>query len=196
MIAFEKLCGSLGCQFTQGYHASIRGKRKSQWAQEFVNEFSLKESAQQVADLHTELLLGEMDRSVSLMPGASMMLSWIGQNRYSSALVTSSDRDYATTYLNRLGIAKFFQQIVSAEDVANGKPDPEPYIVGAQRIEKNPKSCIVLEDSVNGVLAGKASGAVVIAVPSTDSDREQMGNSDYVVSSLIEALEIVKGMGL
>lgn len=158
--------------------------------------FSLEESGQVVADINTALLLEEMDRSVSLMPGARAILSWIGESDYPAALVTSSDLNYAITYLNKLGIADSFEQIVTAEDVMNGKPDPEPYLVGAQGIEKDPGSCIVLEDSVNGVLAGKASGATVIAVPSTKSDREQMGNPDYVVSSLIEALEVVRGMGL
>lgn len=196
LVAFEKMCQSLGCEFTQNYHASIRGMRKTQWAQDFVLKFGLDISSLEVANLHSSLLLTEMNKSVRLMPGAKLLLSWIAQNGYASALVTSSDRNYATTYLRRLQIADFFVEIVSAEDVKSGKPNPEPYLIGAQRIEREPGNCIVLEDSVNGVLAGKASGAVVIAVPSTDSDKEKMSSSDYVVPSLIEALEIVKGMGL
>lgn len=196
MVAFEKLCGELGCQFTQDYHASIRGKKKSQWAEEFVENFSLSESAVMIAELHTKLLLSEMDDSVGLLPGADDLLNWIGENCYPAALVTSSDRKYAETYLKKLGIEDSFQQLVTSEDVRHGKPDPEPYVIGAMRINKEPQNCIVLEDSVNGVLSGKAAGAIVFAVPSTESDRQKLVSSDFVVLSLVEALGILRGMGL
>lgn len=196
MVAFEKLCDGLGCDFTQDYHKSIRGKKKSQWAKELVANFDLNESAEMIADLHTRLLLEEMNRSVSLLPGAGDLLAWIGRNSYPAALVTSSDRNYARTYLRRFGIEEAFQELVTAEDVEHGKPDAEPYIMGANRIGRRPQDCIVLEDSVNGVASGKAAGATVIGVPSIGLDSESLQVSDFIVPSLVEALEVLKEMGL
>ena len=195
-LAFEQMCSKIGCEFSDDYHASIRGKRKSQWSQEFVDSFSPSSSAREVADLHTSLLLRQMDTSVQLMPGAKELLKWVEKNRYPRALVTSSDLNYTRTYLEKLGIQRFFRQIVTAEDVVTGKPDPEPYMIGATRIQKEPQACYVFEDSINGVISGKAAGSVVIAVPSTGSDRKQMGSADYVVSTLAEGLDVLKAMGL
>jgi HAD superfamily hydrolase (TIGR01509 family) len=195
-IAFEKMCAQLGCIFSDSYHASIHGKRKSQWSQELIDSFSLPQKAEEIADLHSQLLFSEMDRAVRLMPGAKDLLQWISSSGYPRALVTSSERSYAAKYLTSLGINGFFDEIVSAEDVLNGKPNPEPYLLGARRIFRDPATCIVLEDSVNGVLSGKAAGAIVIAVPSTGSDQKEIKQADYVVSSLVEALNIIKEMGL
>jgi len=195
-LAFERMCSQLGCVFSDDYHASIQGKKKSQWAQEFVDGFSLGSTADEVAVLHTRLLLKEMDRSVRLMPGAEELLEWIRDNEYPRVLVTSSDLGYARTYLGKLGIQTFFEQMVTAEDVKFGKPNPDPYLLGASRIQKDPGSCYVFEDSVNGVLSGKAAGATVIAVPSTGSDTKGMEAADYIVSTLIDALEVLKSMGL
>lgn len=195
-VAFERLCGEFGCEFTDSYHASIRGKVESQWSREFVQQFHLQASPDEIANRHRKLLTDELNHSVQLMPGARDLLDWIDEMNYPSALVTSSDRGYASTYTSRLGIGRFFKWMVTAEDVQNGKPDPEPYILAARKIGRDPRFCIVLEDSVNGVISGKASGATVIAVPSSAFDRESLKDSNYVVESLNEALEVVKGMGL
>ena len=195
-LAFEQMCSRIGCEFSDDYHASIRGKRKAQWSQEFVDSFSLKTSAREIADLHTSLLLREMDTSVHLMSGAEELLKWVKDNGYPRALVTSSDLNYARTYLEKLGIQAFFKQMVTSEDVVNGKPSPEPYVLGATRIQKEPQVCYVFEDSINGVISGKAAGSIVVAVPSTGSDLKQMGSADYIVSTLREGLEVLKAMGL
>lgn len=195
-VAFERMCLKIGCEFTDDFHALIRGKKKTQWSQEFADSFSPKLSAREIADLHTSLFLREMDTSVHLMKGAKELLRWVEENRYPRALVTSSDLNYTMTYLEMLGIQTFFQQIVTAEDVVNGKPNPEPYILGATRIQKEPRACYVFEDSINGVISGKLAGSTVIAVPSTGSDLKQMGSADYIVPTLKEGLEVMKVMGL
>ncbi len=195
-LAFEQLCVQLGCEFSDEYHSPIRGKKKSQWAQEFIDGFSLTSTAQEIADLHTRLLLQEMDSSVRLMPGAKELLEWINNSGYPRVLVTSSDREYAKTYLEKLDIQRFFDQMITAEDVISGKPNPEPYLLGARRIQREPCSCYIFEDSVSGVLSGKAAGGTVIAIPSTGSDLKNMEAADYTFSTLVDALEALKFMGL
>ena len=162
----------------------------------FCWTFHLTVSAGTVEDLHSSLLTKELGESAALMPGAMKTLEWIREGGHPTALVTSSSRQYAEFYLDRLEVRSFFLEIVTAEDVQNGKPDPQPYEIGARRIQRDSADCIVLEDSVNGVLSGKASGATVIAVPAKDEARVHFSSADYIIDSLAEAVRIFEDMGL
>ncbi|GAA1315313.1 HAD-IA family hydrolase [Brachybacterium tyrofermentans] len=80
-------------------------------------------------------------------------------------------------------------QMVTADQVSRGKPDPEPYLLGARRLEVDPAQCIVLEDSVGGLLSGTEAGARTVAVTSTTPAAELSPLADALVTSL-DDLEI------
>jgi sugar-phosphatase len=74
------------------------------------------------------------------------------------------------------------RNIVTCNDVRNGKPDPEPYIKGAALLGISPAKCVVLEDAPAGIRAGKGAGALVIALQTTspDSELEEAG-ADWIL---------------
>jgi HAD superfamily hydrolase (TIGR01509 family) len=67
--------------------------------------------------------------------------------------------------LESLGIADAFSAVVSSDEVAVGKPAPDVYLLAAARIRTAPSGCLVVEDSLNGVLAGRAAGMTVVLIP-------------------------------
>jgi beta-phosphoglucomutase-like phosphatase (HAD superfamily) len=67
------------------------------------------------------------------------------------------------------GLASLFRTIVSADDVPRGKPAPDVYLEAARRLGVAPARCLVIEDSRNGVLAGRAAGARVVLVPNASA---------------------------
>jgi len=74
------------------------------------------------------------------------------------------------------------QHLVTSTDVKNGKPDPEPYVKGAQILGVPANECIVIEDAPAGIRAGKAAGARVLALRTTASDAElQQAGADWIV---------------
>jgi beta-phosphoglucomutase len=81
-----------------------------------------------------------------------------------TALVTMSRRSEVLHVLNSIGIERLLDLIITAEDIRRGKPDPEGYILAANKLQVEPHECLVLEDSVNGVLAAQAAGMNVIAI--------------------------------
>lgn len=109
--------------------------------------------------------LDEMEQfdSVGLktFPGGLELIRSLPAERW--GVVTSGNRNTATTRLNSGGfpIPKVF---VTADDVALGKPHPEPYLLGAQRLGLPPAECLVVEDAPSGVQAARAAGMRVIAV--------------------------------
>jgi len=88
-----------------------------------------------------------------------------------TALVTMSRRSEVVHVLNSIGIECLLDLIITAEDIRRGKPDPEGYILAANKLQVEPHECLVLEDSVNGVLAAQSAGmnAIAIATPFTNA---------------------------
>ena len=75
------------------------------------------------------------------------------------------------------------QSFISADDVTNGKPHPEPYEMGARVLGFKPSECLVIEDAPAGIKAGKAAGCRVLAVLSSHSAAE-LTDADWIVPSL------------
>ena len=113
------------------------------------------------------------------LPGARELLSSLPENQW--ALVTSCARPLAEVRLEAAGLP-MPRNIVTCDDVRNGKPDPEPYIKGAALLGISPAKCVVFEDAPAGIRAGKGAGALVIALPTTspDSELEEAG-ADWIL---------------
>src|SRR6267154_1216505 len=97
------------------------------------------------------------------------------------AIVTSCTRALANVRIAAAGLP-WPRHLVTSTDVNHGKPDPEPYLKGAQMLGVPAKECIVIEDAPAGIRAGKAAGARVLALRTTASDAElQQAGADWIV---------------
>jgi mannitol-1-/sugar-/sorbitol-6-phosphatase len=117
---------------------------------------------------------------VSTMAGASALVRSIPADRW--AIVTSGTRMLASARL-RSGNISPPAVLVSADEVINGKPDPEPYLMGARLLRHRPEDCLVVEDAPAGIQAAKAAGMKVIGITTT-YPRAQLGAADAVIDSL------------
>jgi HAD superfamily hydrolase (TIGR01509 family) len=107
-------------------------------------------------------LLGS--REVPMQPGAAELLAQVRAAGVPQALVTSSERPIMDAVLRQLGTG--FTATVCADDVVHGKPNPEPYLRAAALLGADPRCCVALEDSPNGVASAEAAGCRLVAVPS------------------------------
>lgn len=102
-------------------------------------------------------------------------------------LATSSYEILLNATLEKLGINHFFDVLVSAEHLPYGKPHPEVYLQAAKALGVSPQNCLVIEDSLNGVIAGKAAKMTVVAVPeNSHSINEKLILADYLIRDLTE----------
>ena len=83
------------------------------------------------------------------------------------AVATSATPGNARLAIARIGLEDVFATVVSAADVANGKPHPEPYLTAARRLGVPAAASLVVEDSISGIRAAKAAGATCLALTST-----------------------------
>lgn len=105
---------------------------------------------------------GLVAQGVLLKPGVSTLLPTLKQP---AAVVTSSGRESARKKLAIARIDSHFAQVVTRDDVTSAKPDPEPYLLAAQRLGVQPARCLVFEDSEPGAEAAHRAGCRVVQVP-------------------------------
>ncbi len=118
------------------------------------------------------------------LPGAMELLQALPLDRW--AIVTSCTRALAAVRIDAAGLPKP-KQMVTSTDVQHGKPDPEPYLKGAQILGVPAADCLVIEDAPAGIRAGKAAGARVLALRTTASDAElQQAGADWIVNDCAE----------
>jgi len=114
------------------------------------------------------------------MPGAVELVNSIPKGRW--CVVTSGTRFLATTRMRRFGVP-IPDILVTADDVKQGKPHPEPYLRGAELLKVNPAECVVVEDAPAGIEAAHRAGMKVISLPSTYSEAD-LHEADAIVSGL------------
>ena len=111
------------------------------------------------------------------------------------AVATATKMDKTLEYLGRAGLTDFFDEIISAKDVAHGKPAPDVYLYACERVGVNPGDAFAIEDAPNGVKAGHAAGCRVIMIPDlTEPDEELMQLIDYRADDLMKAAEYIVGV--
>ncbi len=119
---------------------------------------------------------------VVALPGAAEILQALPANRYT--IVTSATRTLAEVRLRAAGLP-IPSHFVTATNVKRGKPNPDPYLMGARMVGVKPDGCVVIEDAPSGVRAGKTAGARVIAVRTTAHDEELLAaGADWIVDDL------------
>ncbi|MET3805367.1 sugar-phosphatase [Nakamurella sp. UYEF19] len=124
--------------------------------------------AERVDELEEMMVVGESTDTgdVMPMPGALTALDVLPTTRW--AIVTSGSRRLATARIAAAGLPtpRF---LITADDVALGKPDPAPYLLGAARVRRAPRRCLVFEDAPAGVTSARAAGIPVVGLLTTHS---------------------------
>ncbi len=122
---------------------------------------------------------------ISALPGVKTWLDRLVAAGIPRIIASSTHRLNITCTLDVIGLSGYFPDIVSAEDVSHGKPDPEVFLMAAQRLGIAPARCVVLEDTHVGIEAARRAGMKVIAVAGTHPG-VSLADADRVVHRLDE----------
>ncbi|MNG86854.1 Sugar phosphatase YfbT [compost metagenome] len=119
---------------------------------------------------------------VTALPGAVALLARLNALDIPWAIVTSGSIPVATARRNAGGLPQP-EVFITAEQVKHGKPQPDAYLLGAERLGLAPQDCVVVEDAAAGILSGLAAGCQVIAV-NAPADAPKLDQVDLLLSSL------------
>ncbi len=115
------------------------------------------------------------------MPGFMKTVELLKQEGKKIGLATSSSNQLVNCVMETLNVQSYFHHAQSAEGLLYGKPHPEVFLLSAKVLDVAPNQCVVIEDSVNGIISAKAAGMKVIAVPETHN----WGNPKFTIADLI-----------
>ena len=140
-----------------------------------------------------EPLMQEIE--IPVKPYVKEAMTFLKEHGVKLAVATATKMDKTLEYLGRAGLTDFFDEIISAKDVAHGKPAPDVYLYACERVGVKPADAFAIEDAPNGVKAGHAAGCRVIMIPDlTEPDEELMQLIDYRADDLMKAAEYIVGV--
>ena len=118
------------------------------------------------------------------------------KEKFKIALVTASSKIQAEAMLKSSELKKYFELIITSDEVENNKPHPDCYLLASKKLKVKPKECVVIEDSVTGVEAAKSAGMFCIAVRNKYNKDKDFSEADLVVENLKNIdLDMIKKIG-
>jgi mannitol-1-/sugar-/sorbitol-6-phosphatase len=153
------------------------GRRSIETIRELAPHLNAEQENRKVERIEIE------DREgVVALPGAAHLLRILPPDR--CAIVTSATRELAMARLGYAGLPAP-ANLISADDVRDGKPSPEPYLAGAKLLRTAAKDCLVFEDAPAGIASARTAGMQVVALQTTYS-AQQLQSADTIIKSLGE----------
>ncbi|MFD8430912.1 MULTISPECIES: HAD family hydrolase [Streptomyces] len=165
----------------------LHGRPAAEIAADLLPTARVAEAVARIEQLEVEDVPGG---GVRLLPGTREFLDALPADRW--AVVTSATRRLAEARLDAVGILP--KTLVAADDITRGKPDPEPYLLGARALGVDPAACVVFEDAPAGLQSGRAAGMRTVALATTHPAGEL--DADLVVEDLSALSALVTDAGI
>jgi mannitol-1-/sugar-/sorbitol-6-phosphatase len=138
---------------------------------------------QEITRLRLEQLLANF-HVVEMIEGALEFVKRCKASGFRLGLTTSAARAIQQLAFEKFGLSKYFDAVVTGEDIQRGKPDPEPYLLTAARLAQPAAACMVIEDAVSGVISGKAAGCFVVGITTSFPAKDlAAAGADLVLAS-------------
>jgi beta-phosphoglucomutase len=165
--AWKQFLQSHGIHFQDDMKTKIFGATNKEHLELFfdrsLSEREIYEFELQKEQIYRNLYFSE----IKPVKGLISFLELLERNNIPIAMATSGPRVNIDFVIDRTSTTRFFSQIFDASSVSKGKPDPEIYLKTIDSLGMSPQNCIVIEDSINGILAAKSAGAKVIGITTT-----------------------------
>lgn len=152
--------------------------------QEFIQRYNPPDDLYTVKNKrrnYYELLLS---KGINPMPGLIELLDLLKKANYKIGLATNRSQKHALLIVKHLKIKHYYRTFVSPTEMIKAKPAPDLYLQAAKNLKVKPVSCVVIEDSESGVMAGKLAGMKVITVPNKYTLHQNFSKADRVVNRL------------
>ncbi len=190
--AWKKLANDLGFDFTETQNELLKGVSRVRSLEILleIGKVSLpddeKVKIMQDKNEHYLQFITQMGQD-EILDGMHDVLIYLKENNIPFSLGSASKN--ARLILTQLDLIDLFDAIVDGNDVSKAKPDPEVFLIAAQKLGKNPQDCIVVEDAIAGVEAANAAGMISIGI----GDKETLKEADFNLNSTSElTLDLIK----
>lgn len=194
--AEKQVFGALGLDLNDEMLRQVMGFRLSEVVEHWYQfqpwpNANLVRTENDILDCMNDFMKNEAEA----MPGVYESLAYLKSKNYSIALASSSSSRLIDTIVNKLQIRDYFDLLQSAEFEPYGKPHPSVFLTTANKLGAQAKYCMVIEDSINGVIAAKAAKMICVAIPEPEKmDDPKFAIADYKIKSLIAFPDLLKNL--
>ena len=184
-LAWKELAQSLGFDFTEEQNELLKGVSRVRSLEILLDigkvELSQEEKEKYLHEKNEQYLgyIAKMDTQ-EILPGIPELLAFLKTEKIPFALGSASKN--ARLILENLSLLEDFDAIVDGNDVSTAKPDPEVFLIAAEKLGKDPKECIVIEDAFAGIQAANSAGMTSVAI----GDPEVLTGADINLSNTKE----------
>lgn len=176
-----------GGRWREGAQCTMMGMRTEEWSQYMHDDLAVPLAPHEIAERVVQAVAQRISQDVPVLPGADRILSLLAKN-YCLGLATSAARIVADAVLAQTGWNKMFAAVVSADEVARGKPEPDVYLRAVELLRADASRTAAIEDSANGIRSADAAHLAVIAIPNRafPPDPDALSLAACVLKSLDE----------
>jgi HAD superfamily hydrolase (TIGR01509 family) len=154
-----------GRSWSEADRAAVMGANSRQWSATMRERLHLDEPDRQIERAIVEAVVERYRREgAPIIPGAVEAVRRIAR-AWPTAVASSAHGEVIDAALEATGLTGVFRVVVSSDEVDRGKPEPDVYLEAARRLGVDPRRCLVVEDSLNGVKAAKAAGMTCVLIP-------------------------------
>lgn len=165
-------------------HNSFVGISASKMWKFLKEKYYLTQSVDELIDLELNLKCNYLqETNLKPIDGVQNLLTYLKEKHFKIAIATSNHWNNAYFILNKLQIVEYFDLIITGDQVSNGKPDPDIFMLVAKKMAEDPANCIVIEDSTNGVIAAKKAGMNCIGFINPNSGKQDLTKSDVIIKN-------------
>ena len=186
--AREQLVRERGGRWRADATREMMGMSAPEWSRYMRDALGVNMDPEQIAAEVVQGLEARYRRDAApLLPGAAAAVAALAA-RWALGLASSANRSLIELVLELADMRARFQAVVSAEEVAHGKPAPDVYLEAARRLHARPERCAAIEDSSNGLRAARTDGMLLVAIPNRDfpPSADALALADAVIGSLGE----------
>lgn len=173
---------------------SPRGSSVRFTTNKLIDIFKLDYEEQELIDRIRQSYIAYLQKLDDLdeIPGARKLINHLHAKGCKLALASSANPARIELFLTKLRLKRYFQTIVSGDEVKHSKPAPDIFLKAAQQLGSKPEKCVVIEDANFGITAAKAAGMKCIAYNGSDHNQEDLSDADVVVkdfNALVRSLQ-------
>jgi HAD superfamily hydrolase (TIGR01509 family) len=192
--AWQKAAHQLGFLLDDDFYFTLVGRTNAAGESALVERFGVAFPLARFRESWAELWRQEVEASgIPLKPGLMELLEYLAGQGIPAAVATSSDRDYAAFSLKAAGLdARSFAEVVTGDQVENGKPAPDIYFEAARRLGVHPARAVAIEDSDAGILSAAGAGMIALMVPDLKPPSPEARQAAFrVLTSLDDVLPLL-----
>ena len=188
-LAFYQVAAELGKPFSDELFAKCFGLRNQSILGPLLGWVDPEDTARisELAD-HKERIYRDILKQTGIdpLPGVVDLLEELAAHAVPCSVGSSTPFENIRTIMEITGLGRYFAAVTASEDVRNGKPDPEVFLLAASRIDREPAHCVVFEDAHAGLQAARSGGMKAIGVATTHPPESLAHLADLVVGRLTE----------